>query len=139
MREFPGFIPINSETGISETKILSLFIPTAIEDINSHGAGGNAMDIALHYIYRGMLTEDETLLEETRDYLQLIMTDHLKADLILHDHGPQIQIGSYGWVFARTFTFLAYYLSNTPAAFDVNNENVNTVIRFIRETQILDF
>jgi chondroitin AC lyase len=52
MREFSGFITINSSTEIDETQILSLFKPTLIQDISSHGSGGNATDIALHYLYR---------------------------------------------------------------------------------------
>jgi len=136
LREFEGFIPKATTEGIDEPEILSLFQPQDIYDITSHGTGANAIDIGLHYVYRGILTQDNALLEDTRDMLEQILTENIQGDLVFHDHGPQIQISSYGQVFANGISRLASYLAGTPAAFDINSENFSKVIRFIRETQI---
>jgi chondroitin AC lyase len=136
LREFEGFIPIVSATGIDEPEILSLLQPQAINDITAHGTGANAIDIGLHYVYRGILTKNSSLLENTRNKLEQILTENIKGDFVFHDHGPQIQISSYGWVFADGVVRLASYLAGSPAAFDIQSENFSKVISFIRETQI---
>ncbi|MDO9634333.1 MAG: polysaccharide lyase family 8 super-sandwich domain-containing protein [Paludibacter sp.] len=136
LREFEGFIPTNSAVGIDEPEILSLLQPQAINDITAHGTGANAIDIGLHYVYRGILTQNSSLLEGTRDRLELILTENIKSDYVFHDHGPQIQISSYGWVFADGIIRLASYLAGSPAAFDVQNDSFSKVINFIRETQV---
>ncbi len=136
LREFDGFIPKSSAEGIDEPEILSLFQPQAINDITAHGTGANAIDIALHYVYRGILTQNNSLLENTRNKIEQILTENIKGDLVFHDHGPQIQISSYGWVFADGVVRLASYLAGSPATFDVQSENFSKVISFIRETQI---
>ena len=136
MRQFDDFIPKTTSTGIDEPEILSLFQPQAIKDISINGPGANAIDIGLHYIYRGVLTQNSTLLEGTRTFIDNIVADNIKPDLVYHDHGPQIQISSYGYVLANGITQLAAYLADTPAAFDVSSPNFSKVISFIRETQI---
>ncbi|ALJ06121.1 hypothetical protein APS56_13715 [Pseudalgibacter alginicilyticus] len=136
MREFDDFIPKTSSAGIDEPEILSLFEPSAVNDITSHGTGANAIDIGLHYVYRGLLTENATLLEASRDKLETILSDNIQEDMVYHDHGPQIMISSYGWVFCDGLVRLASYMADSPAAFDVNSGNFNKVLRFIRETQI---
>ena len=136
MRDFEGFIPKSSSEGIDEQKILSLMKPQALEDITSHSTGANAIDIARHYIYRGLLTENCALLKATRDRLEAVLDANLKNDGVYQDHGPQIQISSYGEVFCDGILRLATYLAGTPAAFDINSKNFGKVITFIRETQI---
>lgn len=136
MRDIDGFIPRSSSTGIDEAKIISLFKPTAISDLSSHGPGANEIDMALHYMYRGILTENPTLLENTRDKVQSNISDYIQEDMVYHEHGPQIHIASYGWVLANGITQLAYYVAGTNAEFDVNNAQFARVIQFIRETQI---
>lgn len=136
MREFEGFIPVTSSEGIDEQKVISLFYPQELEDITSWSTGANAIDIARHYIYRGLLTDDCTLLEKTRDRLETILVANIKGDLVYQDHGPQIQISSYGKVFCNGLLRLASYLAGSPAEFDVNSENFSKVIGFIREIQI---
>jgi chondroitin AC lyase len=68
--------------------------------------------------------------------LELLLTENIQDDLVFHDHGPQIQISSYGWVFANGIVELASYLVGTPAAFNLSSENFAKVVSFIRETQI---
>lgn len=137
MREFDGFIPKTSFAGgIDEPEVLSLFIPKAVNDITSHGTGANAIDIGLHYVYRGLLTENGSLLEDSRDKLETVLSDNIKGDMVYQDHGPQIMISSYGWVFCDGLVRLASYMAGSPAEFNVNSGNFNKVLRFIRETQI---
>jgi chondroitin AC lyase len=136
MREFAGFIPLTSAYDISEEKIIALFQPVEINHITSHGLGANAIDIAQHYIYRGILTANGTLLEQTRNHLEPGLIANIQADDLYHDHGPQVQISSYGWVFANGLMRIASYLSGTPAAFNVSSDSFGKVIRFIRDTQI---
>lgn len=135
MREFEGFIPKETALGIDEPEILSLFTPTEIKDITSFSTGANATDIALHYVYRGLLTENGKLLEETKDKLESILATNIKADMVYQDHGPQIMIASYGPVFCDGLIRLASYLANSPAAFDTKNKNFSKVLNFIRDTQ----
>lgn len=136
MREFDGFIPRTTVAGIDEPEILASFQPQAVKDITVNGTGANAIDIALHYIYRGILTQNAKLLEDTRDLLDLSVAEKIQNDMVYHDHGPQIQISSYGWVLADGMVRLAFYLGGTPAAFDVNSPNFSKLVSFIRETQI---
>ena len=135
LRELNGFIPETSATSLSEDDVLAYFSPTSIPDITSRGDGANAIDIAVHYVYRGFLTEDDALLEQTRDKLESILTNYIQPDMIYHDHGPQIMTASYGWVFCNGIVNLASYLADTPAAFDTNQGNFKTVLEFIKTTQ----
>ncbi|MFY0715323.1 T9SS type A sorting domain-containing protein [Seonamhaeicola sp. NFXS20] len=137
MREFDGFIPKTTSEGIDEPEILSLFTPTSLSGIISHGTGANAIDIGLHYVYRGLITEDGSLLENTRDILESILADNIRGDLMYQDHGPQIMTASYGWVFCDGLINLATYLAGSPAAFDTSAENFSKVLSFIRNTQAL--
>lgn len=136
MRVFNGYIPKTTSPGIDEPEIISLFSPTVVNDITLQGTGANAIDIGLHYVYRGLLTEDRVLLENTKNKLESILVDNIKGDLIYQDHGPQIMTASYGWVFCDGLINLAYYLADSPAAFDTTSANFGTILRFIRETQI---
>ena len=136
MREFDGFIPKITSAGIDEPEILTLFQPQTINDITINGTGANAIDIGLHYVYRGILTQNSSLLESTSDRLELLLAENIQSDFVFHDHGPQIQISSYGWVFANGIVELASYLVGTPATFNLSSNNFAKVVRFIRETQI---
>jgi chondroitin AC lyase len=136
MRVFDGYIPKTTSLGIDEPEIISLFSPTAINDITFMGTGANAIDIGLHYVYRGLLTENGVLLKDTKDKLESVLVDNITGDLIYQDHGPQIMTASYGWVFCDGLINLAYLLADSPAAFDTTSVNFGTVLRFIRETQV---
>lgn len=136
MREFEWYIPAVSSSEISEEKIFSLFKPSNVSQISAYGTGANAIDVALHFVYRGVLTEKATLLEEVRDFLTPTLDDNIRSDGVYQDHGPQIQISSYGYVFSDGLIRLASYLAGSPAAFDLNSESFSKAVRFIRETQI---
>ncbi|MFV0565343.1 MAG: polysaccharide lyase family 8 super-sandwich domain-containing protein [Flavobacteriaceae bacterium] len=136
MKKFNDFIPKHQTEGLSEQGLIALFKPTKIDDLTSYGTGANAIDMGLHYIYRGLLTEAPPLLEATKTKLEAVLTDNIKADLMYQDHGPQIMIGSYGWAFCDGLTRLAAFLSGSPAAFNIESENFKTVLNFVKHTQI---
>jgi chondroitin AC lyase len=136
MRVFDGYIPKTASSDIDEPEILSLFKPTAINDITYNGTGANAIDIATHYVYRALLTEDGKLLENTKNKLELILADNITSNMVYQDHGPQIMIASYGLVYCDGLMRLVSYLAESPAAFDTKSPNFEKVLRFIRETQL---
>lgn len=136
MRVFEGYIPKTDASAIDETKIISLFEPTAIDNITYNGSGANAIDIATHYIYRAILTEDSKLIEDTKHKVESLLADNITGDFVYQDHGPQIMIASYGFVFCDTLVRLVAYLEGSPAAFDIKTANFEKILRFIRETQI---
>lgn len=136
MREFPGFIPLTGSSGITESKIISLFKPQSVTQITSHGQGANAVDISTHFIYRAALTKDFSMLNATRNKLYSILTKNIKSDLCYQDHGPQLQISSYGLVFSKGVIELAYYLSETPIKFDTSDDKFAVFLDFIKKVQI---
>ncbi|MFV0345891.1 MAG: polysaccharide lyase family 8 super-sandwich domain-containing protein [Bacteroidales bacterium] len=121
---------------IDEAELIKLFKPQAPNGVLSHTSGANAIDIATHYIYRGILTGNGKLIKDTRDTINNTLTDKIGADLIYKDHGPQIQIASYGLVYCSGLIRLAAILADSPAAFDVNSDKFGKVLKFIREVQI---
>lgn len=136
MREFPGYIPTTQVAGIDELDIISLFTPTAISGLAYNGLGANMLDISLHYYFRGMLTEDSTLLAQTTDFLMQNMGVQVQVDLSFHDHNEQLHLSSYAWVYCNVFTKVAFYLSASAFEFDNNNPKVKKVLDFIKHTQI---
>jgi chondroitin AC lyase len=136
MRLFDNYIPTTASAGIDEPEILSLFKPIAITDITLNGTGANAIDIATHYVYRALLSEDSKLLEDTKNKLESILTANITSNMVYQDHGPQIMIASYGLVYCEGLMRLVSYLANSPAAFDTKSPHFEMVLRFIRETQL---
>lgn len=83
--------------------------------------GANKTDIALHYFYRGLLTRDQSLMTlSTRELFEPIRFVHYKEglqyDYSYLQHGPQLQISSYGAVFIIGVLKLAGYVRDTPYA-----------------------
>ncbi len=136
MRNLEDTLPRSSTTELSEDDLITLFSPTANSGIFYNGTGANAVDITLHYIYRGVLTEDASVIEGAINTLEPTLAENIVADLVYQDHGPQLQVSSYAYVFCNGLIELAYYLSETPAAFDTQSSNFATVLNFIREVQI---
>ncbi len=131
MREFPDYL--NQGTlAISEADVIGAFQPTAINEMSNSGFGANMMDIALHYVYRGILTEDSTLLVQTRNYCEDNMLTNIKADGSFHEHSAQMHVASYATVFASVTITLSYYLAGTPAKFDVNSGNYSTFLSMFK-------
>lgn len=135
MREFPAYLSQGS-LGISESEIISLFHPTTINDLSSHGLGANMFDFGLHYIYRGILTEDSVLLVNASNFLEANLLTNVQSDFSFQDHGPQMHIASYGNEYVKAVIRISYYLLDTPAAFDITGANFSSFLKFVKEVQI---
>ncbi|MCU7549252.1 polysaccharide lyase 8 family protein [Chitinophagaceae bacterium LB-8] len=111
--------------------------------------GANKTDVALHYFYRALLNRDSLLLKEA--VVQLfypIVFVHLREGLQYDgsylQHGPQLQISSYGSVFLTGAITVASYVRGTPYALSqsklelLSNYYRNTYLRAIRGS-FIDF
>lgn len=136
MRNLDSRLPLSSDSELSEADLLTLFTPRSNSKLLSHGTGANAFDIALHYVYRGILKADGTILEGVVSTLEPTLTENITADLTYQDHGPQLQIASYAFVFCNNLIKLSQLLANTPAAFNTQSSNFSKVLHFIRDVQI---
>jgi chondroitin AC lyase len=85
--------------------------------------GANKTDVALHYFYRALLTSDTALLSlaVSQVFEPLILVHYkegLQYDYSYLQHGPQLQISSYGNVFLAGVVGMAYYMHGTAYALD---------------------
>jgi chondroitin AC lyase len=85
--------------------------------------GANKTDVALHYFYRALLTSDTALLSlaVSQVFEPLVLVHYkegLQYDYSYLQHGPQLQISSYGNVFLGGVVGMAYYVHNTAYALD---------------------
>lgn len=104
----------------------------------SPGIGANKLDIATHWVYRGCLTQDETVLSfgaEQVYYPLFLTTDEgIQHDYSYHQHGNQIHTGSYGLVFIEGISSIATYMQGTP--YEMSKEKLNYLSCFAREGYI---
>ncbi|MDH7461765.1 polysaccharide lyase 8 family protein [Chitinophagaceae bacterium 26-R-25] len=85
--------------------------------------GANKTDVALHYFYRALLTSDTALfslaVSQIFEPLTLVhYKEGLQYDYSYLQHGPQLQISSYGNVFLTGIVGMAYYVHGTIYALD---------------------
>jgi len=104
----------------------------------SAGTAANKLDIATHWIYRGCLLQDDTILsfgvEQAFAPLVLTTGEGLQHDLSYQQHGPQLYIGGYGDVLIGGIARLALYLADTPYA--LPGEKLELLSRFVRNSYI---
>lgn len=89
-------------------------------DINKQ-TGANKADVALHYFYRALLTNNQELLQlsvaELFEPIQLVyQKEGIQYDFSYLQHGPQLQISSYGLVFIIGVLKMANYVRGTEYA-----------------------
>ncbi|SHG14018.1 chondroitinase-AC [Pedobacter caeni] len=101
--------------------------------------GANKTDIALHYFYRALLTKDQSLMAlSTRELFDPIRFVHYKEglqyDYSYLQHGPQLQISSYGAVFITGVLKLAGYVRNTPYA--LNEDKLQLFSKYYRDSYL---
>ncbi len=99
--------------------------------------GANKTDIASHYFYRALLTEDIKLLSFSLDQLfepvQLVSGEEgLQYDFSYLQHGPQLYISGYGEVYVSGVLKVANYVKGTPYA--LNKEKLTLFSTFYRNT-----
>nr|WP_121269191.1 chondroitinase-AC [Pedobacter schmidteae] len=102
-------------------------------------AGANKTDIALHYFYRALLTNDEELLgKAVRELFYPVMLvyrkEGLQYDYAYLQHGPQLQISSYGAVFITGVLKMANYVRDTPYA--MSQEKLAIFSKYYRDSYL---
>ncbi|HTN21856.1 MAG TPA: chondroitinase-AC [Pelobium sp.] len=101
--------------------------------------GANKTDIAMHYFYRALLTEDTGLLvsslKELFEPVQLVNGEEgLQHDFSYLQHGPQLYISGYGAVFISGVLKIANYVKGTPYA--LSKDKVALFSTFYRDTYL---
>lgn len=100
--------------------------------------GSNKSDIALHWLYRGVLQEDENVIE-TAAYHSFVSLEYvtpyeegIQYDLSFFQHGPQLYIGGYGDELLKGVTKIAVFLEGTK--YSLNSNQRDLLYRFVNET-----
>lgn len=98
--------------------------------------GANRTDIALHWIYRACLQQDEADLETALEnvYNPIVYTtkEGFQYDNSYFQHGQQLYIGGYGDEILKGITQVAMYTRGTR--FAIPQEKLALVSKFMRET-----
>lgn len=102
-------------------------------------AGANKTDIALHYFYRALLTEDDALLtlsvKELFSPVRLVHNEEgLHYDNSYMQHGPQLYIAGYGTEFIKGVFKLASYVRDTPYA--LSDEKLALLSKYYKDTYL---
>ena len=101
--------------------------------------GANKSDIAMHYFYRALITEDKNLLVSSLQQLfypiQLVNdAEGLQYDFSYLQHGPQLYIAGYGEEFMKGISKVMAYVRGTPYA--VSKEKLQLFSSFITDTYL---
>lgn len=100
----------------------------------SQGTGANKMDIALQWIYRTALQEDQTNLDFAVDQFFLPIKfnsgEGLQSDYSYLQHGPQLSVGAYGNSVLTAMIKVVYYLEGTTYA--EQGDYMDYISKFVR-------
>lgn len=104
--------------------------------------GANKTDIAMHYFYRSLLTEDKELLAQslTELFKPVSLVDGeegLQHDFSYLQHGQQLYIGGYGNVFLAGVIKIAGYVAGTPYA--LSKDKLALLAEFYQNTYLKTF
>ena len=119
----------------TETKILDRMkkVSKGPDQKGSQGTGANKMDIALQWIYRTCLQEDEANLKFAIEQffypIKYNEKQGLQSDYSYLQHGQQLYTGGYGASVLNGFLKVAFYLENTPYT---DKEKNNLISKFVR-------
>lgn len=110
-------------------------------DVNK-AIGANKLDIAIHIIYRACIIGDKDLMKFAANQafmpITLINNEGLQSDYSYRQHGPQLQIASYGQVFLIGAYKVASWLVGTTYSLPkeklkiLDNYLINTYLKTIR-------
>ncbi|MNJ95491.1 Chondroitinase-AC precursor [compost metagenome] len=139
---------IASPTAIGEILMLlksTNTLPSTLQDslINSmkqgdviRAAGANKLDIAIHMMYRACLTRNKMLMDSavTQAFMPITLGNRqgLQYDYSYLQHGPQLQIASYGQVFLIGEYKVASWLSGTSYA--IQSEKLKILDHYLIST-----
>jgi chondroitin AC lyase len=105
--------------------------------------GANKLDIAIHWLYRAVLTRDETLLKRSIDQAWEPLAqvsgngaagEGIQYDYSFFQHGQQLYIGGYGDVLIRDITLFAMYTAGT--LYTLAGEKLDIFNTFVRESYL---
>lgn len=101
--------------------------------------GANKSDIAMHYFYRALITQDKSLLASSLEQLfypvQLVDgKEGLQYDYSYLQHGPQLYIAGYGEEFLKGISKVMAYVRETPYA--IAPERLELFSNFIKKTYL---
>jgi chondroitin AC lyase len=105
--------------------------------------GANKIDIALHWLYRALLTRDEMVLKTavTQAYAPLAQVsgtgaagEGIQYDYSFFQHGQQLYTGGYGEVLISDITRFAMYTAGTP--YTLSGEKLNLFSKFVRDSYL---
>ncbi len=104
----------------------------------SQGTGANKINIALHWIYRGCLVEDKSVLDKGVQQafypMQFTTGEGLQHDYSYLQHGLQVYIGGYGWDIVNGISGAALYTVDTEYA--NSSAELGYLSNFVRNTYL---
>lgn len=133
-----GAEPLSPEL---ENKIFDYMIETASDPAKHTGA--NKTDVALHWLYRGLLQQDRDVIKTavTHTFMPLSYVNSqeegIQYDLGYFQHGPQTYIGGYGPVMLSGVMRVAEYTAGTE--YRMSAEQQEILYRFVNETYARSF
>ncbi|TYR36969.1 polysaccharide lyase 8 family protein [Sphingobacterium phlebotomi] len=101
--------------------------------------GANKSDIAMHYFYRALITQDKALLSSSLEQLfypvQLVDgREGLQYDFSYLQHGPQLYIAGYGEEFLKGIAKIMSYVRDTP--YQISKEKQELFKTFLVKTYL---
>lgn len=101
----------------------------------SLGSAANKVDIATHWVYRGCLTQDQTVLSfgVQQVYYPVFVTtgEGLQQDNSYFQHGAQFYTGGYGYAYINGITRIATFTKGT--FYEMPNAKLNLLVSFARD------
>ena len=104
--------------------------------------GANKLDIALHNLYRACVSQDKELMQDavsqSFEPIRITTKEGIQQDMSYVQHGPQLQISSYGLVFLGGSYKVASWVKGTSYALSgeklqlLDNYFIGTFLRSIR-------
>ena len=100
--------------------------------------GANKMDIAAHHIIRGCVLKNDSIVDTavSEFYQPIRISDEegIKPDLSYQQHGKQLYIGGYGYVFIENVSKVVPLFIGTKYALD--QERLNIFNEFVRKSYL---
>ncbi|MEG0545913.1 MAG: polysaccharide lyase family 8 super-sandwich domain-containing protein [Oscillospiraceae bacterium] len=97
--------------------------------------GANKADIAVHYLYRGALTNDEKTIklavDEAFSTLEYTMKEGFQHDNSYLQHGPQLYISGYGNAMINSIAAIASGVANTK--YQTKKDDIAPLQGFIKD------
>ncbi len=129
---------IATPQALGEIMLLSQnFLPKSLQDSLVHRmtrgnpyekTGANKLDEAIHYIYRACITQNASLMdsavEQAFQPISFTTEEGLQYDYSYLQHGPQLQISSYGLVFLTGEYKVASWVKGTSYALNGEKKKI---------------